>query len=75
MKVLTFTSFSGMTWEVTRGQEDHCRVQAAKILRKRRNTGHFVSKLKDSLWECTEPEDCCLIPDTAGYLSLNSQSI
>lgn len=73
MSILTFTSFSGMTWEITRGEESDCRVIAAKVLRKRRNTEHFVRKLKPNLWECSEPENCFMIPDTAGYLKLEHE--
>jgi hypothetical protein len=71
MSTLTFTSFSGMTWEISRGDEIDCRIAAAKILRKRRNTEHFVRKIKANLWECSEPENCFMIPDTAGYLKLD----
>jgi hypothetical protein len=74
MSVLTFTSFSGMTWEIFRGEENDCRAMAAKVLRKRRNTDHFVRRIKSNLWECSEPENCCMIPDTAGYLKLENKN-
>jgi hypothetical protein len=74
MSILTFTSFSGMTWEVSRGDESDCRVAAAKILRKRRKTEHFVRKIKANFWECSEPENCFMIPDTAGYLKLDTDN-
>lgn len=67
---LVFSSFSGMTWEINRGDKSECRTSAAEVLRKRRKTGHFIRKLKPNVWECQEPENCFMIPDTAGCLYL-----
>lgn len=73
MYTLNFSSFSGMTWRIANGEEKECRKAAATILKKRRNSGHFVRKLKSNIWECQEPENCFMIPDTAGKLSLSKQ--
>jgi hypothetical protein len=47
------------------------REKAAGILRRRRDSGHQVSTIdKGTYWECGEPEDCMMVPDTAGMLTL-----
>jgi hypothetical protein len=47
------------------------REKAATVLRRRRDSGHQVSTIdKGTYWECGEPEDCMMVPDTAGMLTL-----
>ena len=69
---LTFYSYCGMSNKIVEdGDIDKCRSKAAKVLRSRRNNGHFVTKVDDNKWECQEPEDCSMIPDSAGTLVLS----
>lgn len=47
------------------------RELAARIIRKRRKSGHPVWTLnKGTKWEVGEPEDCPMVPDSAGILSI-----
>lgn len=71
MHTLRFNAYCGMSWEIAQGDLDKCRSMAAKILRKRKRTGHFIHKLKENVWECQEPEDSFMVPDTAGTLVLD----
>jgi hypothetical protein len=74
MYTLNFNAYCGMSWEIGQGELSSMRKLAAKILRKRKRTGHYIRKLKKNLWECQEPEDCFMIPDTAGTLKLSQVS-
>ena len=69
---LKFNAHCGMTTidEEFLSKEEG-REKAAGILRRRRDSGHQVSTInKGSYWECGEPEDCMMVPDTAGMLTL-----
>lgn len=73
---LTMHAYCGMSIPLIERQDrmpvENARDRAARILRVRRNSGHYVSVLrKGESWEIAEPEDCALIPDTAGTLSLD----
>lgn len=70
MYSLTFSAYCGMNWEVSFGDLEKCRLKAARILRSRKADGHFIHKIKENVWECQEPENSFMVPDTAGILSL-----
>ena len=72
---LRFSSYCGMGNPIfsrsDRATIGQARTIAARILRARRNSGHAVTVMtKGREWECCEPEDCAMIPDTAGTLVL-----
>lgn len=47
------------------------REDVASRLRTARNSGHHVDTLERGRdWEVCEPEDCAMVPDSAGLLSL-----
>jgi hypothetical protein len=48
-----------------------CRDRAARVLRRRRKE-HFivVTQSRGHRWECIEPDDAFMVPDTAGILHL-----
>jgi len=68
---LSFSAFCGMSYDIP---GDDIRVAAARFIRRRRKNGQRVVKLRDNVWECQEPENCSMIPDTAGVLSLDESS-
>lgn len=77
---VTFYAYCGMSIPIDAGlDEEDARTLAARVLRRRRATGHPVSKLKPAdsdemgRWEAGEPEDCALVPDTAGILVLEKE--
>ena len=74
MHNLRFSAYCGMGWSIKSGTLDECRIAAAKILRKRKREGHHIVKLKENKWECQEPEDCIMVPDTAGVLVLEKSN-
>jgi hypothetical protein len=63
-----FSAYCGLSYEM--GEQlsrDEARDTIARLLRRRRRTGHPVSILESGTeYEIGEPEDCALIPDTAG---------
>ena len=64
-----FAAHSGITWEQDGGDElAEARAIAAQIIRAARSDGQRVDKLRRHEWELCEPDDCALIPDTAGIL-------
>ena len=65
---LSFSAFCGMSYDIS---GDDIRVAAARFIRRRRKNGQTVVKLGDNRWECQEPENCSMIPDTAGVLCLD----
>lgn len=71
MNTLNFNAYCGMSWKIEEGDLDKCRIAAAQILRKRKRTGHFIHKIKENVWECQEPENSFMVPDTAGTLVLS----
>lgn len=73
MHTLRFSAYCGMSWNIKSGSLDECRIAAAKVLRKRKREGHPIVKLESNKWECQEPEDCMMVPDTAGILVLDSE--
>jgi hypothetical protein len=50
---LSFSAYCGMTYDIDSG--DDIRKAAAKFIRRRRNNGQTVVKLRDNVWECQEP--------------------
>jgi hypothetical protein len=68
---LSFSAFCGMSYDIA---GDDVRLAAARFIRRRRKNGQRVVKLRDNVWECQEPENCSMIPDTAGVLSLDESS-
>jgi hypothetical protein len=69
---LSFSAYCGMTYEVdAEGDRKSFRKAAANFIRRRRKNGQPVVKLGDNRWECQEPENCSMIPDTAGVLCLD----
>ena len=68
----SFTFGAGIPLE---GEMDDIRESAAMHLRAARNSSHPVSTLeRGQKWEITEPDDCAMIPDTAGILELETYS-
>jgi hypothetical protein len=69
---LKFAAHSGLgAYEVEEGELAECRLAAAKLLRRRRRQDHPCTTLKIGReWEISEPEDCLMVPDTAGILWL-----
>jgi hypothetical protein len=65
---LSFSAFCGMSYDIS---GDDARTAAARFIKARRNNGQTVVKLGDNRWECQEPENCSMIPDTAGILCLD----
>ena len=69
---LSFHAYCGMTYEVDcDGDLESIRKTASRFLRRRRKNGQPVVKLSEYRWECQEPENCSMIPDTAGVLVLD----
>ena len=66
---LSFSAYCGMTYDIDSG--DDARKAAAKFIKRRRNNGQRVVKLRDNVWECQEPDNCVMIPDNAGILCLD----
>jgi hypothetical protein len=67
---LSFSAYCGMSYDI--GGDD-ARLAAARFIRRRRNNGQTVVKLGDNRWECQEPANCSMIPDTAGILCLDDE--
>ncbi len=66
-----FMAFCGMaTISETFDTLAEARKYAARILRRRRKGGHYCSRLDGLAWECSEPENSAMVPDTAGILSI-----
>jgi hypothetical protein len=65
---LSFSAYCGMTYDIN---GDDARTAAARFIRRRRKNGQTVVKLRANRWECQEPENCSMIPDTAGILCLD----
>jgi hypothetical protein len=67
---LSFSAYCGMTYDIS---GDDVRVAAARFIKQRRKNGQTVVKLRHNVWECQEPENCVIIPDTAGILCLDDE--
>jgi hypothetical protein len=65
---LSFSAYCGMSYDIS---GDDARTAAARFIRRRRKNGQTVVKLRANRWECQEPENCSMIPDTAGILCLD----
>jgi hypothetical protein len=70
---LAFSAYCGMTYEIEHDSRESVRKAAAKFIRKSRNNGQRVVKLRSNAWECQEPESCLMIPDYAGILSIDDK--
>ena len=72
---LKFHAFCGMTTlDETTGDRTDARKMAADLIRRRRHGDHPVRLLeKGASWEVQEPEDCMMVPDTAGILRLHEE--
>lgn len=72
--IVRMSAFCGMTYDLDSFEcLQDARKRAADRIRWLRSEerDHSVSTLKKGLeWECTEPEDCAMIPDTAGILCI-----
>lgn len=68
---LHFNAYCGMSYEISKGDLDDCRKMAAKVLRSRKKSGHFIHKIKENVWECQEPDNSFMVPDSAGTLVLS----
>jgi hypothetical protein len=56
---------------VDEGDKQECRSAVAKELRTLRAQGYPVqTQKKGESWEVCEPEDCAMVPDSCGILSL-----
>jgi hypothetical protein len=66
---LSFSAYCGMSYDIS-GDD---RAAAARFIKARRKNGQRVVKLRANRWECQEPENCSMIPDTAGILCLDDE--
>ena len=66
---LSFSAYCGMSYDIP-GDD---RAAAARFIRRRRKNGQRVVKLRANRWECQEPDNCSMIPDTAGILCLDDE--
>jgi hypothetical protein len=67
---LSFSAYCGMTYDIS---GDDARKAAARFILRRRKNGQRVVKLRANRWECQEPDNCSMIPDTAGILCLDDE--
>lgn len=68
---LDFRAYCGMSSIHETGDKDDMRQQAAELIRRRRNAGYAVQILeRGSEWEVLEPENCAMVPDECGIISL-----
>lgn len=74
MHIVKFYSYSGLSGLPHEYQDDElgdARAYVARRLRKARKSGHHVITLqRGKQWEICEPDDCALIPDSAGVLTM-----
>jgi hypothetical protein len=70
---LTHAAYCGMS--IPHGEfetRDEARTAAARIIRRRRRQGFPVTTLdRGERWEIEEPDDCFMVPDQCGVLSLS----
>jgi hypothetical protein len=70
-----FHAYCGMSYDIAEGETlPGARRQLARLLRRRRATGHSLTVLMPGVeYEVGEPEDCALVPDTAGTVTLQRE--
>lgn len=70
---LRFTAYCGMrTLDETYTDRHEARQEAAEFIRYRRRQGFEVMCLEPgSRWEVLEPEDCAMVPDECGTITLS----
>lgn len=72
-----FSAYCGMGYDIETGLTlaDAHRTMA-RLLRRRRRTGHPVTVLKVGReYECGEPDGCAMVPDTAGIASIDRETV
>lgn len=78
-------AYCGMTTiDEETDDEAEARAMVARILRNRRRLGHPIVRvdhetdddgaLVSATWECLEPADCAMVPDSAGFVSIDRQT-
>lgn len=73
-----FVAHCGMGYDIASQLDSitDVRAIAAIQLRKYRNAGYGVSVLKSGVeWELTEPDTAFMIPDDAGFMTIQSRRI
>lgn len=80
MTTLRLNAYCGMSVVIDEGDRDACRKTAARTIRARRKAGYKVvtiDRFRDGhehlrQWEFLEPEDCAMVPDNCGVLTLKT---
>ena len=68
---LVHHAYCGMPVPIEEGDMQDCRTAAARLLMRRRRQGFPVTTLEiGERWEIMEPEDCMMVPDQCGVLTL-----
>jgi hypothetical protein len=52
---------------------DEARDLIRRLNRRARKRRHDVTKVEKGVWEHSAPDDCAMIPDSAGYLMLRPE--
>ena len=72
--VVKFAAHSGISFDHGEFDTRAEALEKVKQLNKRaRKTGHEVVKLAKGEWEHCEPDDCAMVPDTAGILFIDEE--
>jgi hypothetical protein len=75
---VTLHAYCGMAQPIGDDYMDHdeARQEAAKLLRRRRRQGFPITVIKKGRkWEVEEPEDCMMVPDSCGVLTLRDPGV
>jgi hypothetical protein len=67
---LNHYAYCGMRVPLGEGDYREMRAKAASIIRRRRRQGFPVVQLDRHEWEIQEPEDCFMVPDQCGVMTL-----
>ena len=66
-------AYCGMSIPIKEGDRDDVRSAAARYLRRLRREGFPVAVMtKGQEWEIQEPEDCVMVPDECGMVTLRA---
>lgn len=70
MMKLTHYAYCGMSIPLGTGDFKDLRDKANRIAARRESQGFEVVRLTRNNWEIIPPDDCRMIPDTAGVMAL-----
>lgn len=70
---LSFAAYCGMSHTIAEDLDrDDCRAEAARYLRRMRRRGYPIAIItRGEEWEILEPDNCALVPDDCGILSID----